>query len=189
MVGANSIGSAPKWILDVGVPTYKPRCVSPVTERSEFYGARKDGFHLIVKFKGTHLEPPNGKLIRPATFEVQQSYREFHNDLWTVVRAPPCGHSDRPGSLSSANLAVDVATAAGNWSWYRDEMSKKRNTGISARIIVILVKGDARARWLAVGVASKARESRRTMLWGPDCCEDCAVEAAAKLSNRWFVII
>lgn len=57
------------------------------------------------------------------------------------------------------------------------------------RIAVVLVKGDARARWLAIGTIVRTEQKRRTMLKGNNCCEDCAVLNAASRSGQWLIII
>ena len=188
--GLGSPSRPQDWIIDNGMTTYRPRSASQVAERSEFYGSRNDGFHLTIKFTGHHLEPFHERSGRPCGFSVQKACRAFHDNLWSVLFTPPCKHAvESPRGLGSAKLSLDVVTTAGHWSWHADEKSKKRNNSISERIIVVLVKGDARARWLAVGVALEARDTRRTMLRGHNCCEECTVEAASQYSGKWFVII
>ncbi|KAF2489580.1 hypothetical protein BU16DRAFT_543979 [Lophium mytilinum] len=187
-IGGGRVQSA--WVIENSVLHYEPRCVSPVLERHEFYGPSNAAFNVMIRFMGEHLEPamPNDN---KRTFDVQKSYRGLHDNLWHTYRAPTCEH----GSLShgerpiAARLSVDVATAAGNWSWHFLEQSKRNNSNIPERIVVVLVKNNPRSRWLAVSVAVEAKTSRNTMLRGPGCCEDCAVQAAAKLPGKWFVII
>jgi hypothetical protein len=56
------------------------------------------------------------------------------------------------------------------------------------RICVCLVKGDRRARWLVLcGVHESIRHKdyhRRVMLRGDDCCENCALDAAAAMEGE-----
>lgn len=177
-----------QWVVETGIPEYTPRCLSPVKERIEYYGTASNGFHLTIKFRGSHRETIRDKT---PSFECQSAYRQFHDNLWKTFPAPACQHclNDSPG-VAVAKLNVDAATVAGHWAWYSGERgSRKGNGAIAERLIIVLVKGDARARWLAVGVASDAASTRRTMLRGPDSCEECAVDAAAKLPGKWFVII
>lgn len=183
----------PTWTIDVPGATsglYKPRCVSPVHTRNEFFGPATDAFHIIIRYRGEHLEPvlQDG---RRHQFEVERAYRALHDNLWNTYRAPPCTHKDlhRSEWPQEHSLGIDVATAAGNWSWFIEEQNPRQKTKVLQRIVILLVKGDARARWLAVGVAFESKRLRHTMLRGFDCCEACAVQAAAAKEGKWFVII
>jgi hypothetical protein len=183
-------------IVENGVATYQARCVSPVYERQEFYGSRKDGFHLIIRSTGTHLEPaPREANVRSAkTFTVQQAYRSFHDNLWATYVIHRCDHPPRSRATlenpQELELSIDAATAAGNWSWHtRERASGKRRFLLPERIIIVLVSGDSRARWLAVGSAVDARKTRHTLLRGLECCETCAVQAAVNRAGKWFVIL
>ena len=179
-----------EWIVERGMTDfiYIPRCISPVVERTEYYGGRKDGFHLAITFRGEHSPRPNLYTIS-SPFTITQSYRSFFNGLWETSFTPPCEHSaESPIKLQVAALGSDVATAAGNWSWGEEEFQAPGQQ-LQERIIVILVKGDWRARWLAVGTPRGNKKSRNVMLRRPRCCENCAVKAAAALPGRWLVII
>jgi hypothetical protein len=178
------------WVIENSGFHFEPRCVSPVLQRHEFYGPSTDAFNVMIRFIGEHLEPVMSN-DHKRTFDTQKSYRGLHNNLWHTHRAPACehdgiSHDERP---NTARLNVDVATAAGNWSWHFLEQGSRNDNNVPERIVVVLVKNNPRARWLAVSVAFEAKRSRNTMLRGPGCCEDCAVQAAAKLPGKWFVII
>lgn len=178
------------WIRDRNTGMYSLRCVSPVHERIEYYGARENGFHLAIKFKGKHIEHLNAK-GEPYWFEINQSCRNFHNALWNTFTAPQCQHTrdqDIRDMADEAHLGLGVATAAGQWSWSSQEIGRK-GVQFSEKVIVVLVKDDKRARWLAVGDAQKQTYVRKVMLRGKQSCEDCAIKAAAALPGKWFVII
>ena len=176
------------WIVDRGTTAYTPRCISPVLERTEHYGSRKDGFCLSIKFQGQHNLHSELHSVQ-APFSISRSYRSFFDGLWETSFTPPCEHSgDTSASLQDAELRLDVVTAAGIWLWLREEIGTKRQQ-TPERIVVILVKGDPRARWLAVGAAREIKKSRQVMLRCANCCENCAVKVAAVLSGRWLVII
>lgn len=190
------------WVIDRGQATYQPRCVSPVTERKEFYGTRMDSFHLMITFRGQHTEHPD-PAGRPSTFEMSQCCLDFHRAYWKTFVAPTCQHMPHsPGSNRIASLGLDIATAAGNWSWITDNKFPRRShrtpertpddataSCIPERIVIILTKGDSRARWLAVGRAINTSKTRQTMLRSRECCEDCAVKAAAVLPGKWIVVL
>lgn len=178
------------WIRDRNTGMYSLRCVSPVHERIEYYGARENGFHLAIKFKGQHIEHLNAK-GEPYWFEINQSCRNFHNALWNTFTAPQCQHTrdqDVRDMADEAQLGLGVATAAGQWSWSSQEIGRK-GVQFSEKVIVVLVKDDKRARWLAAGDAQKTNHIRKVMLRGKQSCEDCAIKAAAALPGKWFVII
>jgi hypothetical protein len=191
-VGTMGIGpEAVNALIDSSVHTYKPRCVSPVYQRYEFYGSKKDGFHVMLKFHGTHMEPPS-PIPTPRTFTIQQAYRSFHDSLWRTHRTQRCDCPTKASNKEETILPIDAGTAVGQWSWHTLERAKRKKPGeryLPERVIIVLVHGDRRARWLAVGAAWDATKTRQTMLRGLDCCVSCAVNAALQRPGRWFVII
>ena len=105
-----------------------------------------------------------------------RSYRMFHKGLWNVLFAPPCKHPR--DELRPRRLGVDIVTVKG--------LSAR---SVTERIVVCLVKADSRSRWLAVATDLDVEVERYKMLRGEDCCEDCAVNAAASKEDKWLVII
>lgn len=196
LIADGSIGAeAANAIVDNSVPSFKSRCISAVQQRSEYYGSGNDSFHLILKFLGTHLEPASSSEA-PRSFMIQQSYRSFHENLWRVHRIQKCGCSPKEDAIpEDVRLPIEAATAAGNWAWHKLERPKARGIYgrveriLPERIIIVLVHGDPRARWLAVGAASDATETRQTLLRGLGCCVSCAIEDVIKRDGKWFLII
>jgi hypothetical protein len=189
IVAVRSYPNAISAVVDNLVPTYKPRCVSPVLDRQEFYGSRRDGFHVILKFLGRHIESlsPNQA---PRTFAIQQAYRSLHDNLWRTYCTQRCDCSPAKNETEEPTLPLDAVTAVGQWAWHTLERpQKKAERYLPERVIIVLVRGDRKARWLAVGTALEAAKTRQTMLRGLNCCETCAVNAALKRPGRWFVII
>ena len=185
-------GDKTTWILDSSDTSTKQRCVSRVLQRDEFYGVQEDFFSVMIRFKGAHDDPAKVD-GRKTPFQIYRSYADLYWSFWHVFRAPSCVHSASTGSrLASGQLNVDITTAIGTWSWIDKENDDSQGLHgeeifVAERIIIVLVGGDARARWLAVS-ASKGG-IRQTMLRGSDCCEDCAVRAAASHEGKWFVVI
>lgn len=176
------------WILENSGPSYQPRCVSPVLERQEYYGILGDSFQVTTRLKGIHREPAQASGVQPS-FEIHQSYKAAHDGLWRVYAAPPCDHVADSSANRTCQLRPDMATAVGSWSWSSWEASDRNPMTVPERIVVVLVRNDPRARWLAVGSSMLKENCRRTLLRGSDCCEDCAVRAAASKTGKWLVVI
>lgn len=126
-------------------------------------------------------------------FTYNTSYRHLHRSLWNMVYSPACSHvTERPHGPETharqAQLGMGAATAT-IFNWVDEPCGKHCRRPITAeRICVLLVKGDRRARWLAVANAG-ACESRRTMLCTNECCEDCAFDAVSEKEGKWLLII
>ena len=97
--------------------------------------------------------------------------------------APACEHISREGGVT--RLGMD-AVAGTSFSCSLE--GENEDSEIPERIYICLVKGDRHARWLTVESAAMSKQ-RRTMLRGNNCCDDCAVSAAAELPGKWLVII
>ena len=131
--------------------------------------------------------------IEPFTFDT--SYRHLHSCLWKVTYTSPCNHPPDSGDNGStlataevARLGVGAATAT-IFGW---EMEALEDFGkaivVPHRICVLMVKGNRRARWLAVENATMSR-TRRVMLRTKDCCENCAFDLVSQLEEKWLLII
>lgn len=112
-------------VYDRGEGTYRPRCVSPVYKRDEYYGSKKDGFYLMTKFYGEHtthgLRVPeyqygNAYSEQGYSFQVWQTCRGLHEGLWNTITAPPCQHKQGQGGRNYAKLGLGVATVPGTWA-------------------------------------------------------------------------
>jgi hypothetical protein len=61
------------------------------------------------------------------------------------------------------------------------------------RICILLVSGDRNARWLALAALTDftymPSPKMQVLLRREYCCENCAVEMAAKLPHKWLVIL
>jgi len=172
-------------VLDRGKPTYRPRCVSPVLRRTEYYTTRKDAFHLTIKFNGYHMEHLNAQGLQHS-FESYHGNRKLHEYLWQTNTAPPCPHmgnerNSKQGPREAKLGMGDVAALAGVWSW--------PDTKVTERIVVVLVDGDKRARWLALANRLTFDPRRKVMIRGDSSCEDCALEATTALSGYWMLVI
>jgi len=173
-------GDTSDFIIDHRESFYVPRCVSPVSKREEYHTTRDNSFDISLKFSGRH------EIGNSPWFGIQTSYRALHDALWATITAPKCEHCEGEiVNIRSQNveLGLDVVTAAGIWSF-----GEGKNP-LPMRIIVVLVKGDRHARWLAVNGPLHGRKLRNIMLRGCQSCEDCAVKAASRLPGNWFVII
>ena len=170
-------------IVDRGT-TYKPRSVLRVSNRVEYYGVRRDDFQLSIKFSGSEILDKSPSSTSPEehrTFQMFRSYRNLHRGLWRIASAPPCEHPHDENM--ERKLDVETATVKGLEAPYQ----------MTERVAICLVKHCSRSRWLAIangGINKRANvEERSTMLRGNNCCEDCAVNAAASIKGKWFVII
>lgn len=152
---------------------YMPRCEIGVKDCKEMWTSRDREFLVGVRF----LVPPQKDRSRPV--DINSSYRRMHSILWgvCVTKLECCTHTKRP--LDRARLGLNVVTVTG-WEWPYEV--------IQERICIVLVRGDMRARWLAIQEASLASD-RDTMLRAEDCCEDCALDAVSELPGKWAVII
>ena len=180
-------GSRPPVIVDKG-DSYIPWCLSRVTKRMELYSIRSKEFFLSIRFDIDESGSPLGP-EEAAKYSIYTSYQQFHTGLWAVVKTSPCSH---PYHCNQAQpLDLSVVTAKG-LDWLNCDMDLKE-----PRICICLVKGDARARWLAVaglivdesGIEITKRLRRRVMLRCHGCCEDCAVKAASAMTGKWLVIL
>ena len=179
-------------VSDRGTSTYRPRCISPVVKRTEYLASRHDGFHLSVRLSGFHSEHLDETGNRP-WFHSINGYRGLHEALWKSHLAPSCSHrlekTDLDEVTTKAKLGMGVATGAGPWTWVL--RGESFEDPLPERLAVVLVKGNRRARWLAVAAALRCQgiASRKVMLRGSTSCEDCAVQAAAELPGKWAIII
>jgi hypothetical protein len=162
-------------VMDRG-ETYLPRCATQVTHRAEYFASRGDKFILSIRFK------VNGHNTQ-GTFDVPTSYRGLHAALWKAHLTKPCEHTGITIS-ESAKLGPDTVTV-------KVHSNPRGSMHLPERIIIGLVKGDQRLRWLAIlGCVHSWHLSRReAMLRSDECCENCALDAAASQPGKWCVII
>ena len=177
-------------IIDRG-PSYLPRCVTPVTKRTEMYSSRSKEFWLSIRFDVDESSSPL-RSGEQAKFPLYASYRQFHGALCGVIKTARCSHADEdPQPLQ---LDLGVVTAKG-FQWVSGDV------GDDTRICILLVRNDSRARWLAVcnliyrkwGIDvyydETYRLERRVVLRCPGCCDDCAVKFASSMPGKWLVIL
>ena len=131
---------------------------------------------------------------RSKEFAVDTSYRHLHSCLWDMAYTTSCSHITEIGDQSSPRLAhqarLGLGAATSTIFGWCDETSTELGEVmvVPERICILLVKGDRRARWLAVAQAA-CSPVRRTMLCTRDCCEDCALDFVSQLEGKWLLII
>lgn len=168
--------------------SYVPKCATRVYKRTEYYSTRSNEFWLSIRYD---IEDPdfhdrNSSQRRGGAqkYSLYASYSYFHHSLWAVMKTTPCNHGDDAGR--SLSLALDVKTVVGLPFSYGPPSFIEAST----RIYICLVKGDARARWLAVhGLTGDPSLDLRVLLRCNDCCEDCAVKAASARKGTWLVLL
>ena len=160
---------------------YTPRCSLPVTKRTEYYSSLDQAFGCMVRFRFRF--PSHSPASSDENLYFHIGYRAKHNDLWNTWILKSCNHHQK--HLASATLGLDTLTMIGQ--------SLNTNNDPGERIWINLVKGDARARWIALFIAqskdAKQISSRGVILRGDGCCEDCALDAAASLPGKWMLIL
>lgn len=126
--------------------TYNPRCLSTVKKRTEYYASGKDDFQASVCFQVNECLGSDDNTGRE--YEIFRSYRALHQGLWVTHTAPPCEDVKTDNSTThTAKLGLDVAACTGiDWP----EEDGNGDGDVPERICIALVKGDRRARWLAV---------------------------------------
>lgn len=163
---------------------YVPRCVSPVKKAVEHYSSRTQEFWRTCRFDVD--ETASESISEFTTYSVHCSYRQLHRTLYGILQTEPCEHGQ--DNLREADLALDAVTVKGfEWS------DKAGENDSYERICILLVKGDSRARWLALAALTDfdhlPSPRRQVMLRTNYCCETCAVKAAASSPGNWLVIL
>lgn len=145
----------------------------PVSQHIEYYSVRFEAFLLPIRHKveqSQNLEPMLASI----------SYGQLHDALCRALVTKSCGH---PGTTRDSEMLVplgpEVATIVG-WSWPPEEETLPR-------ICISLVKGDSRARWLAL--AQDFRPHKETVLRSEDCCVECALRVTTALGGRRVLIL
>jgi hypothetical protein len=177
-------GPAPSpWIVEEA-GSYIPRCFTPVTKRTEHYTSRSNDFWLAIRYDVKETWPEGVK-----TYSIYASPRQFHEALWGVVKTTNFTHLSEV--VESIELDLGVVTVKG-FAWTAEMFTKNH------RICVCLVKGDSRARWLAIsGIIRDTDEaenipkglSRQIMLRSEKCCVRCAVQSGSVKDGNWLVIL
>ncbi|KAL8658233.1 MAG: hypothetical protein Q9202_007610 [Teloschistes flavicans] len=168
---------------------YVPRCATNVHKRVEHYSSRSDEFWLSIKFDieevGFQDRTANQRNGLDHRYSLYASYAQFQEALWGVVKTLPCTH--RNEDSVPLPLDLDTRTAAG-LMWGNGD-----GDGGRSRILICLVKGDARSRWLVVNNILSNGDggtlNRQILLRCADCCEDCAVKAAGTMKGQWLVVL
>lgn len=161
--------------------SYLPRCLSPVSKRTEQYSSRGLHFLLAIRYD---IDESHAPLHRneEAKFSVYETYGQFHRGMRGVVKTLACPHTE--GGRELCRLGQGVVTTKGLiWGLFSDFQP------FDEQVCIVLVKGDARARWLTVAGSSGFQPSRQIMLRCDDCCEDCAVQSAIAMEGKWLVIL
>ena len=187
------IADAPHFQQSVRTPkrldhggSYVSRCVTKVSKRIEHYSTRTDEFWLSIRFDIEEVELPHRPIVgQDPRYPLYASYALFQEALWGVVKTIPCGHRNQ--DLRTMSLDLDVITATGLiWSSGDGDIQ-------GTRICILLVKGDARSRWLVVNGLMPTSDAgclnRQVLLRCNGCCDDCAVRAASAMKGRWLVIL
>ena len=175
---SNDVGNSGITILD-REGTYVPRCVNSVKLRTEFFSSQAQRFLLSIRFE---LDCYDVSVAENVHFF--RGYRDFHRSLWMMHLTKRCQHSG--AAVEEAKLGSGVATAKGH-DWVSEGIEGRKL--IPERICISLVKGDQRARWLAISCAANIAPLRSTMLRSDDCCENCALDAVTILPGQWILII
>ena len=169
--------------------SYVPRCVTKVMKRIEHYSSRSSGFWLSIRFDvenqdDLHQRSSSQSAKNDQRYSLYASYGMFQAANWGVIKTTPCTHRIEDGK--SLPLDLDVQTMGG--LPYKLGMMGSKQPG--ARILLCLVKGDARARWLAIySMYHDTPSSRRPLLRCNGCCEDCAVKTASSMKGEWLVVL
>ncbi|KAI9717648.1 MAG: hypothetical protein M1812_004593 [Candelaria pacifica] len=195
----------PRFIYNNGENSYLPRCVAEISKRTELYTSRSDEFWLSIRFDVTESEVASWiinrssgvpvaekvRALRSEKYSLFASYSQFHEALWGVVKTIPCRHRNP----RCEPLPLDLGTClVGGLVWGGGGGGTVGGPGDAPRIAICLIKGNARARWLAVnGILTSFKEAaastRCVLLRCNDCCVDCAVKAAAAMKGEWLVIL
>ncbi|KAL9607079.1 MAG: hypothetical protein Q9167_007972 [Letrouitia subvulpina] len=174
------IVDGPRWstsssvkVIDNGGGTFVPRCLMPVSQRVEYYSVRSEAFLLSIRFQIEEL-PGSESLVTSC------GYGAFHEALSSALVTKTCGHPIKDLDVLTP-LGPEVATTVG-WSWATIDEDKL------PRICISLVKGDSRARWLALAHASE-NPYWGTVLRSNDCCIECALQATTAMEGKWILIL
>ena len=159
--------------------TYVPCCIHKVIDRVKYYISRRDEFIFAVRLK-VQGESVSEEINTEVAY---LDCRALHQGLWTLLQTSPCGHEKAdPRTNMERRHGMEVAPVAGWCHGLRLDFT--------ARIWVLLVKGDRGARILSVihPVAQKVDERSR-MIRTEDCCEDCALDQVIMRPNKWVLIL
>lgn len=178
----------PKPVILDEKDSYLPRCVTKVVKRTEHYSSRSSGFWFSIRFdveeQDFHQRSPSQQAGSGQRYSVYGSYGEFQYAMWGVVKTTPCTHQIEDGKRLPLDL--DVQTIGGFPSKDDATLSLEEK----ARISLCLVKGDARARWLALcTITNKGDPSTGILFRCNGCCGDCAVKTASSMSGEWYVVL
>lgn len=165
-------------VIDRG-ETYLPRCATQVIDRAEYFASKNDKFILRIRFRIDGYSTQK-------KYDDYASYRWLHTALWQAHVTEPCEHF---GAISTpARLGLNTVTVKGH-SYSTSDMPKLEKPHHPERILIVLVKGDQRLRWLAVKDCIENWKSRQAMIRSDECCENCALDAAAGRPGDWYVVI
>ena len=98
-------------VTDRGI-NYVPRCLSRVVKRTEYYGSRQNSFDLDIAFEVAERLDSETESRK---FELNMSYRSFHDSLWGTFFTPSCSHLkvDARGKCAITKLGPGIAAGTG----------------------------------------------------------------------------
>lgn len=164
--------------------SYVPRCISRVVKTVEHYSSRTSEFWRTCRFDIDESSYQADPAL--ARYSIHCGYRLLHRNIWKVIQTDPCEHAWK--EIEEVSLSIDAVTVKGfrGISPLQDDFED--------RICILLVKGDWRARWLALAdltsrVDVQEHLRRNVTLRSSDCCEDCATKVAAQSRGKWLIIL
>ena len=169
-------------------PTFLPRSLYKVHTGTEYYTIKTDKFWLAIQFSTEDLSQSHLHLFgKSPRHSVYGSYARFRRALWQTIKIVPCAHpddADKPLPLDLGVKTLPMYNKYGNSGTETDGVFQPRP---DTRILIVLVSGNTRARWLAV--YSGECQYRITLLRCEGCCAACAVAMAGGMKGNWLVIL
>ena len=172
-----------------------PRAVAEVTHRMEYWitGSREFEMSIIMV-----VEPGKDSELHQFDFQPIKDWtyhRYMHEQIWETFTTPACDHQPEARPKKPLNLGPEAVAILG---WSTGEAM--HGGPYTQRILIFLIRGDSRVRWLAVRnatglgtpIGSEAPEpsdKSEVMLRTLDCCDECALNHASALPGKWILIL
>ncbi|KAI4168984.1 MAG: hypothetical protein LQ343_006015 [Gyalolechia ehrenbergii] len=156
------------------------RCAEKVNLETPYCGEGEDVFLVSARFRTHPISQTQRSLQRVG-------YKELQRYLWWAQISRPCHHGSRMSE--DVKLAVGCVTIAGYGNYLEDT---------EERIVISLTAHTVGARWLALaslpwlsvsGDREEGPAVRQMLLRGDDCCLQCAIDQAASVAGKWFIIL
>ncbi|KIW89581.1 uncharacterized protein Z519_09737 [Cladophialophora bantiana CBS 173.52] len=165
--------------------TYTPRTFANYTSRKDYHKSLAYEFQITLAIAFQSV-PEWQNCGGSKSFKERMRHSEMHENLWNTHLTPKCSHRHRnERKQANIKLGPDAAAVLGFSERHtHDEI-------LPERIIILLTKGDAYVRWLAIwhACADAGDTGRKIMLRGDKCCESCALDYVASQQGKWYLIL